>query len=181
MGWRKRSSFIEGDQKFYQWTLPLDYIIADRQTNSFKFPRFHTDHDGFPHRLPQIMILNWLRSWQTYIWVVAAKLFMDQNDIEIEIEHFIGFCKYIATWQCPPKLTLTMPQKILAEKANGKKRTILWYEYRQACYFTIYRKEYSLVDGADLRTFLWPLQTSPYSGFRLGMMYTIPHIIKDDL
>ncbi len=30
----------------------------------------------------------------------------------------------------------------------------------------------SLVDGADLRTFFCdPLQTSPYSGFRLEMMY----------
>ncbi len=31
---------------------------------------------------------------------------------------------------------------------------------------------YSLVDGADLQTFFCdPLQTSPYSGFRSGMMY----------
>ncbi len=34
----------------------------------------------------------------------------------------------------------------------------------------------SLVDGADLRTFFCdPLQTSPYSGFRLGMMYIEKH------
>ncbi len=38
--------------------------------------------------------------------------------------------------------------------------------------FIIFYKLFSLVAGADLRTFFCdPLQTSRYSGFRLGMMY----------